>query len=164
MGILTEPEIFECLVANFRGAAEDCDLLAVSPRKGPAYRRLCERLELIIGACRQAAYWRQDTRWLEIEAYMKEAHVRAGHWLRGVKLPDGQRVVYAAAHQYPLFRKLAEKLRDGLRKAEEFRDKATGRVGIILPELLPAPTRTEGRQVQVMLPSSMLVPQEVTFQ
>lgn len=142
MGNLTEAEIFDCLSTNFRLAAEDCDKLAKLPRKGPTYRSLRDKLELIEGACRQAAYFRQDSRWLQIGLFMAEAHKRAGDWLRGIKVP-GQpvRVKIAPGHMHPLFTKLAENLRAAQARADEFKTKATGKIGTILPEAQPAPHR-----------------------
>jgi hypothetical protein len=134
MGRLTEPEIFACLSENFVLAAQYCDDLSRLPRKGPSYKALRECLSLIEGAARQAAYWRQDTRWLQIGLYVEEAHKRAGGWLRGYKLPNGQRVTIREGQLHPLFVKLAENLRAGHRKAEQFRTKATGRIGTLLPK------------------------------
>lgn len=142
MGNLTEPEIFDCLATNFRLAAEDCDKLARLPRKGRAYSSLRDKLELIEGACRQAAYWRQDSRWLQIGLFMAEAHKRAGDWLRGIKVEGSPvRVKIAPGHMHPLFTKLAEHLRAAQVRAEEFRTKATGKIGTILPEVAAAPHR-----------------------
>ena len=83
----------------------------------------------------------QDTRWLRIGMLMAEAHKRAGEWLRGVKMPNGMRVKLAEGHLHPCFVGLAENLRAGHRKAEEFRTRATGRVGMILPGIRPGPRR-----------------------
>lgn len=171
MSALTEAEIFECLSANFKLAAEHCDDLAKLPRKGPTYRKLCDELLLIEGACRQAGYWRQDARWFHFGLMMEEAHKRAGGWLRGIKGPNGVPVKLAPGHIHPLFAKLAENLRAGHAKAEEFRTKATGRVGMILPIPQTPPTRTQDRQVQVLLPpgmrstpSGLIVPQGTAIQ
>lgn len=156
MGNLTEREIFDCLSTNFRLAAEACEKLAVSPRTGPTYAILREKLELIEGACRQAAVWRQDTRWLAIGMAMAEAHKRAGGWLRGVKV-GGVTVKLADGHRHPLFLKLAENLRAGERKSIELRDKKTGRVGMILP----TPGRAERRDVVPVgwrRPSGIIIP------
>lgn len=142
MGQLTEQEIFDCLSTNFRLAAEDCEKLAKLPRKGPTYSSFRDKLELLEGACRQAAAWREDSRWLTIGLYMAECHKRAGDWLRGIKVaPDRPRVKIAPGHMHPLFQKLAEHLREAHAKAEEFRTKATGKMGTILPEVQAAPHR-----------------------
>ena len=160
MGNLTEIEIFSCLSENFRLAAEDCDKLAKLPRKGRSYSSLRDKLELLEGACRQAAVWRQDTRWLSIGMFMGECHKRAGEWLRGVKVPGGPRVKLAPGHIHPLFMKLAENLRAAEARAEEFRTKATGRVGMILPDAAPAPHR-DTVPVGWTRPSGLIIPDGV---
>ncbi len=158
MGKLTESEIFDCLSTNFRLAAEDCEKLAVSPRKGPTYVDLRDKLELLEGACRQASVWRQDTRWLAIGMAMAEAHKRAGEWLRGIKIKGVPgRVKVAPGHMHPLFLKLAENLRLGHRKAEELRTKRTGRVGMILPEMGRAPLR-DTTPIGWRRPSGLIIP------
>jgi hypothetical protein len=157
MGDLTESEIFDCLTDNFRKAASLCEDLARHPRKGPIYRELRDSLKLIEGACRQASAWREDTRWLRIGLLMAEAHKRAGDWLRGIKLPNGQRVKLAEGHLHPCFVGLAENLRAGERKAEEFRTRATGRLGMILPIEQPGPHR-DSRPVGYRRASGLIVP------
>jgi len=160
MGNLTEPEIFSCLSENFRLAAEDCDKLAKLPRKGPTYARLRDKLELLEGACRQAAMWRGDARWLQIGLMMAECHRRAGEWLRGIKVPNGPRVKLAPGHIHPLFTKLAENLRAAQVRAEEFRTKATGTVGPILPAVQAAPHR-DTKPVGWTRPSGLIIPDGV---
>ena len=139
MGALTETEIFACLAENLTLAAEECERLAVLPAAGPTYNSLRHRLRLIEGACRQASAWREDTRWLPIGLMMHEAHDRAGNWLRGF-------------HPRKLFLKLAENLRALAHIADDLRTKATGTVGMILPDPLSSPIRTQDRPVQVALP------------
>ena len=139
MGALTETEIFACLAENLTLAAEECERLAVLPAAGPTYNSLRHRLRLIEGACRQASAWREDTRWLPIGLMMHEAHERAGNWLRGF-------------HPRKLFLKLAENLRALAHIADDLRTKATGTVGMILPDVLSSPIRTQDRPVQVALP------------
>ena len=142
MGALTEQEIFSCLSENFRLAAEDCEKLARVPRKGLIYQSLRDKLELLEGACRQAAHWRGDSRWLQIGLYMAKAHELSGEWLRGIRVtPNAPRVKIAAGHMHPLFVKLAENLRAAQAKAEEYRTKATGKMGTILPAVQAAPHR-----------------------
>ncbi len=159
MGQLTEPEIFACLSENFRLAAEDCDKLATRPRKGRAYTSLREKLELLEGACRQAGHWRGDSRWLTIGLYMAECHKRAGEWLRGIKVPGQDvRVKIAPGHIHPLFTRLAEQLRAAQAKADEFRTKATGKSGTILPEMAPAPHRDTVPVGWRQSPGGLIVP------
>jgi hypothetical protein len=157
MGALSEPEIFSCLTENCRMAAEHAEFLASSPRVGPTYRLLRDELELIEGACRQAAHWREDTRWLKIGLAMEHAHKNAGEWLRGIKNGPGPRIPLAPGHKHPLFMKLAETLRALHKMTDDLRDKATGRVGMILPEVQKAPMRTQGRPMQVLMPPSVQV-------
>lgn len=134
MGALTEREIFSCLSENFRLAAESCDELARVPAKGPVYLKLREQLKLIEGACRQAAYWRGDSRWLRVGLLMAEAHKRAGGWLRGIKdSKTGRTIKVAPGHLHPLFVMLGDNLRQARASAERLRTAATGRVGLILP-------------------------------
>ncbi len=142
MGQLTEAEIFDCLKSNLRLAAQSCDQLAVLPRKGPTYAKLRQQLRLVEGACRQAAFWRGgDARWLKIGLCMAEAHKRAGDWLRGVKGPDGKRVMVAPGQIHPLFTKLADNLRAAYAAAERYRTQRTNKIGPILPIPGQAPHR-----------------------
>lgn len=141
MAKLTELEIFDCLETNFRLASEHCEDLAKLPRKGPTYKNLIEELKLIEGACRQAAVWREDSRWLRLGLMMEEAHKRAGDWLRGIAQPHGGRIPIAEGVKHPLFMKLAENLRAGLVRAQETRHKATCTLGAILPTVMPGPHR-----------------------
>lgn len=164
MGQLTEAEIFDCLTTNFRLAAEDCEKLARSPRKGPTYQSLRDKLELLEGACRQASVWRQDTRWLDIGLYMAKAHDLSLEWLRGIRAGPGlPRVKLAPGHIHPLFVKLAENLRAAQAKAEQFRTKATGKIGTILPDMQRAPLR-DTNPVGWRRPSGLIVPAGVTVQ
>ena len=142
MGDLTEREIFDCLETNFRLAAEDAEKLATTPRRGPIYHEFRAKLELIGGACRQAAYWRQDSRWFQFDAWAHAVHQACGEWLRGIKPKDGgPRVKLAEGQLHPNFRAAANRLRVMHAIAIEFRDKATGKVGMILPVAQRAPHR-----------------------
>lgn len=126
MGFLTENEIFDCLRTNFRLAAEHCDALAVLPAKGPTYNLFRHELKLIEGACRQASAWREDTRWLPIGLMMHETHQRVGNWLR-------------ARQPGILFARMAENLRNLEIAAINMQTKATGRIGMILPDAYTRP-------------------------
>ena len=162
MGALTEAEIFSCLSENFRLAAEDCDKLATRPRKGPTYQALRDKLELLEGACRQAAYWRQDARWLRIGLFMEECHKRAGEWLRGVKVEGMKvRVKLAPGHLHPNFVELAKHLRAAEARSIEFRDKATGKNGTILPRPRPAPHRDTSPVGWRRASGGLIVPESV---
>ena len=127
MSDLSEVQILGCLRENFRLAAEDCDRLARGER-GPVYTRLRRELKLLEGACRQLTYYREDTRWLKVGLQMAQVQERSGRWLR--ERQPGWR-----------FAKLAEILRAGQKSAEALATKATGKLGVILPEALPAPHR-----------------------
>lgn len=134
MGQPTEQEIFDCLATNFRLAAQNCEKLAKSPKRGQIYLQFREQLGLIEGAARQAGYYRGgDARWLQIGLMVAEAHRRAGDWLRGVKQPGGGYRPIPEGKKHPLFMKLAEVLRAGQRKAEDLRTKRVNRTGPILP-------------------------------
>jgi hypothetical protein len=163
MGALTEAEIFDCLTDNFKRAANLCEQLARNPRRGPIYRELRTSLKLIEGACRQASAWREDTRWLKIGLLMADAHKRAGDWLRGVKMANGGRMKLAEGHLHPCFLGLADNLRAGARKAEEFRHAATGRAGMILPTVQHGPHR-DTVPVGWRRPSGLIVPNNVSVQ
>lgn len=147
MSELTEAEILDCMKTNFRLAAEHAEAIARFPMAGPTYNLLRQELRLIAGAARQMSTWRQDAAWLDIAWYMEEAHNWAGEWLR-------------RHYPRPLFRKLAEYLRMGLRGAERLETRRTGIAGPRLPAPQAAPGATSGRAVQVTLPSGLIVPAE----
>ncbi|MBB3453903.1 hypothetical protein FHT86_002159 [Rhizobium sp. BK313] len=128
MSDLTEVEIFDCLTDNFKKAIQHCEDLAVKPAKGPTYSTLRNELKLIEGASRQAAHWREDSRWLQIGLLVSEAHKRAGNWLR-------------AKQPAKLFLLLAKALIVAQANAEDIRTRATGRRGAILPDVMPGPHR-----------------------
>lgn len=152
MDALNETQLLGRLVENFRLAAEDCDALAVLPAKGPTYDKLRKRLKVVEDDCRMVGSLRADARWLQIGLMMAATHRMAGDWLRGLKGDDGIRRRIPAGTMHPLFVKLAENLRAAMISAQNLRTKATGRTGPILPKPLPAPTRTQGRQIQVLMP------------
>ena len=132
---LTEAEILDQLRRNVRQAAEHCEDLAVLPQFGPTYRAMREELSLIEGCCRQMAAWRGDARWLPLGLWAEECHKRSQHWLR---------------YHFPrkLFLKLGENLRALQRGMELVEQKATGKLGPIVPKPMPGPLR-QGRPVQV---------------
>ena len=158
MGALTENEIFSCLSDNFRSAAESCEALARLPKKGPTYLKFRNELKLLEGACRQAAYWRSDSRWLQIGLYMEECHKRAGDWLRGIKQPNGGRRPIPQGKLHPLFVKLAENLRSGQAQADCLRTAKTGTRGPILPKAGPAPHRDTRPVGYTKTPGGIIIP------
>lgn len=155
MSALTEVEIFSQMTTSFRLAIELCEDLASLPLKGPTYNRFRKEIRLIEGCCKQACTWREDTRWLNFALLMAEVHKRAGDWLRGIKNEDGSRTKIADGTLHPAFNHLAENMRAMLKLAEKTKTEATKRLGMILPEMQAAPTRTQGRPMQVLLPPGM---------
>src|SRR5258708_1037730 len=83
MANLTENEILDCLIPNYREAAEHCGLLAKLPAQGTTYVKLRENLKLLEGAARQMLMWRQDGRWLKVANDCARCHQICGDWLRG---------------------------------------------------------------------------------
>ncbi len=164
MGALTETEIFDCLATNFRLAAEAADALAILPLKGESYDKLRKALRLVEGACKQACVWREDARWLPIGQQMAECHQRAGDWLRGVKMPDGTRRRINAGELHPCFKTLADMLRAFSVMARDLKNKATGRVGMILPKALPAPHRDTRPVGFRRSPGGLFVPEGAALQ
>ena len=158
MGALTEAEIFDCMAENLRKAIYHARELAVSPRKGPAFIAFRAELKLVEGACRQAAVWRQDTRWYPLGVMMEDVHQRAKEWLRGVvDTETGQRRMIPEGVKHPLFTKLADNLESLLANVEQLRTKATGRMGMILPVERPGPHRQTRDAYKVMLPPGMAI-------
>jgi hypothetical protein len=161
LGDLTEREIFDCLEENFRLAAQNAEKLAHVPNKGPVYAQFRSNHALIEGACRQANYWRQDTRWLAIAKWCGVVHQTCGDWLRGIKVKGGPRIKLAPGHLHPNFMRAKARLEACHRVAIAFRDKKTNTVGMILPEVLPGPhrdTRPVGwsqTQGGLLIPSGM---------
>lgn len=151
MSDLTAREVFERLVTSFREAAEHCEALAVQINrvKGQRYVRLREHLLLIEGASRQAAFYRDDWRWLQIGQFAAECHKRCGDWLR-------------FKTKGPMFQKCAENMRMMQKAAEEMRDAATGVRGAILPE--QPKYDPENRSVQVRTPGGIILPDGATLQ
>ena len=156
MGALSESEIFDCMADSLRKAIDHCEQLAVKPLRGPIYNQFRQELKLVEGCCRQASSWREDTRWLPIGLLMEQCHQKAGEWLRGVVDPaTKQRVPVPEGQKHPLFVSLAQNLRGILKGVEDLRTKRAGQMGMILPPMPRAETRTHGRQIQVALPSGM---------
>lgn len=120
----TEQEILDRLMTSFREAAECCDQLAVSPKKGAIYRKLREHLLLIEGASRQAGHYREDMRWMQVGVDAAKCHRKAGDWLRS-----------HAPAMY--FKALATAMRKLEASTKSLRDRPTGRMGAILPVVRP---------------------------
>ena len=146
MSALSEIEIFSCLRENLRGAADDCDIIAKQPRSGEMFDRMRKRLKLAEGACRQAAYWREDSRWLQVGLKMEKAHQIARTWLHRPSVKSKK-----------LFIGLAAALRKVEKDIQRLETQRTGIMGMILPEVERAPLR-QGRPVQVITPGGLVLP------
>lgn len=157
MSILTELEIYDRLMQSFRAAEDHCRALAKQENriKGQHYNRLRTHLGLIEGCCRQAAQWREDYRWLKIGQYAAECHKRCGGWLRHRDPPK-------------YFNLLADNMQMMLKATQEMKDRATGKMGAILPEM--PKYEPENRQVHVSTPreprtaGGIIIPQGVALQ
>lgn len=158
MGRLTEREIFDRMMGCLRAAASCCAQLSVTPRHGALYDQLRKNLRLAGDACRQAATWREDTRWLNFDKQLTHCLKIAGDWLRGYKNELGHRVHLAPSEIYQLFSKLGLNLAAMHTLAEKTRDEKTGKRGMILPKV-HRETRTQGRPVAVKLPPGMMARQ-----
>lgn len=155
MGALTEREIFDRMSGCLKDAVSCCVQISRSKRRGALYDKLRKNLTLAGGCCRQAAYWRQDARWLKHDALLAECHKKAGDWLRGYKDPfSGARTMLAPKLVNELFFMLAQKLAELHNLAVDLRDKKTNRAGMILPIVKPAPG-VRHRPQAVMLPPGM---------
>ena len=141
---LTEKEVFDVITTNLRDAAENCELLAKLPAKGPTYIKLRENLQLIEGGCRQIVEFRRDMRYDLLGMRARDCHQRAGDWLRSVSAPI-------------LFFKLATALRKIRHDMERLRNARTGRRGPILPAVGRGKHR-ETRPVYIRRPSGLVMP------
>jgi len=162
MSVLTEIEIFDRMVASFKQAAEDCDVLAKRPISSPAYLSLRDELRLIEGTFQQAAFWREDERWLDIARQIPVAHRLAGEWLRGIEVESDipgaiVRQPIPAGQLHPMFVKLAEFLRWCAAKAEEMRHAKTGVMGANLRPI-PRGERNVSHSGWAATDSGLIVP------
>jgi len=147
---LRETDIFDRLITSFREAAEHCEALALQQNRitGQRYVKLREHLMLIEGACRQAAMWRDDYRWLKIGQYAADCHKKCGDWLR-------------FRTRGRMFNLCAENMRMMLKAAQQMKDQATGVRGPILPGT--PKYEPENRQVQVRT-SGLILPAGAVLQ
>lgn len=154
--VTTEVEIFDKLGEELRRTAEECRQLAWNPRRGFIYDRFRTGLKEIEGCCRQLYYWRDyDGRWLKIAWFAGEVHKTAGNWLRNSP------TVELRKEAHPKFGKLSEALDATLKDVEQIKTAATGRMGPILPIVLPGPHR-QNRPVQVKTPGGIILPAGVS--
>ena len=147
----SEVEVFSLLEDNFKSCAEKAEKLAWDPYRGFVYLQFVKQLREIEGCCIQACDHREDSRWLIIGNMMAEVHRRAGTWLRTSPTKETRDLADIR------FKKLADNLRKFALFAEELKTKATGRIGMILPEPLPGPHR-DARPVQVISPGGIIIP------
>lgn len=140
MAELTEREIKSCWRENMLGAADDCNLLMALPAQGVTYARLRDRLGLAEGACRQMCQWREDARWLYLAPRLEILRDMAMHMINQRQ----PRVLY---------KQLGQTLRQIVAFCDDLENKATGRMGMIVPEP-QALIRTESRPVQVIEPAA----------
>lgn len=134
--VLTEREIFDQLRNQLKVAAEACDHIAGRPESGIHFMRLRSALKLAEGCCRQAAYWRSDTRWLQPGIKLEQAHQRARAWLHRPTIEAKKLFVMLAA----AVRRMALDL-------AILETAATGRTGTILPK--PKRYDRENRAIQI---------------
>lgn len=144
MTVTTESEIKDCMRTNLRGVIDDCGLLAVLPMRGPTFERMRDRLQTIENCCKQMAAWRDDTRWLPIGMMMETCHQKSREWVAGIKAAG-----IIVKGDPKLFMMLQVNMKALLAMVDNLADNATGRVGMILPDPLPAPHR-ETKPVQVL--------------
>lgn len=136
--MLTEREIFDRLTQSLKRAISLCNDIARQPKSGPQFIALRAELKLVEGACRQAAVWREDTRWLAVGIKAEQAHQYARIWLDRPTVQSKK-----------LFTLLAAVLRRWFVELSAVRDSKVGRSGIILPESM-APGMPE--QPRLVLP------------
>lgn len=136
MSAETEAELLGKLKENLRHAAEHCDVLSHHPLRGFVYDRFRHDLLSIEKICNRMAYYRNgDARWLPIGMMMAEAHRRAGNWLRRSPTEDTRKAVH------PMFLKLGENLKALYAQIIALETRKTGRMGPILPVVMPGPHR-----------------------
>lgn len=151
MSMPDEKDVLQSMKESLRLAAENCERLAVHPFRGFVYDQMRKQLKEVETCCMRIGYYRGgDARWLYIAPKMHEAHLRCGHWLRNSPGEDDR------AKAVPLFRKLAEVLRSFLRTIDNLENKATGRIGAIVPK--EQHFHRENRPVAVRRPSGLIVP------
>jgi hypothetical protein len=133
---LDEHEILERLKEAFREAIEACRLTGSSAERGIHYVTFMNAMKHLEGCCRQIAWCRDDTRWMEFANLLMPAVSRAGGWIREY------RVTHLSNPAKALFDKLADMLESKLNESNDLRYNATGRTGMILPDYCP-PVRSQ---------------------
>ena len=119
--MITEHEVKERLREALKAAAADAHLLAYVPGQGPIYDAFRKRMAEAEDMCRVLGHYREDSRWFAMGGMMERAHQMTRAWV----------TIHVARKMYLL---LAEKLKDMEKSVRSLETKATGRVGMILPE------------------------------
>jgi hypothetical protein len=143
--MLTEVEIFDCMKSNLSRAAVYADHISRYPASGHSFIKMRAALKRVEGACRQAAYWRQDARWLRPGLMCEKAHQIARTWLHRPSVQSKK-----------LFTGLAAALRKMAVDIERLQTARTGQLGMILPKEQKPPTTSAS--VPVKRPSGLILP------
>lgn len=130
---LSENEIFDCLMTNFRLAGENCIILSDMKGKGKHYTELRKQLKLIEGCCTQISRLRLDYRWLPIGNQIGKAIDLSGSWIRKYRYKDDKFL-------YELFMGLAEFMAFGYSFTKSLKDEKTNTSNPILPEYMDTST------------------------
>lgn len=147
MARLTEREILGRLKESLRLSAEQARRLGNGER-GSLYPDFRRNLELVYGCTRQMAGWREDARWLAFGKHVHESRERCRRWI--VEKQPGWK-----------FLKLAEALEAALKRALDLETMATGKSGMILPEIFADPSQPQNKPVSMnglILPPSYSAP------
>lgn len=126
MGNLTETEIFDCLMSNFRMAGENCMKLATCREKGKSLTELRKQLKLIEGSLTQLSRFRLDARWLPIGIQVGKAIDLSSTWIRKYRYKNDKFL-------YELFMGLGEFMAFGYSFTQDLKSQKTGTSGPILP-------------------------------
>jgi hypothetical protein len=139
---------------NMRASIQLATDLAYKPGQGPTYSMFRDEMRSAEDCCKQAAVWRQDTRWYPLGNVIAQHAAITGKWLRGYKV-EGR--LGKTFYSRDLYLMLAENLGGLLVIMNQLKDDATGRVGPILPEVHHF-SRTQDRPMQVMVPGEARSP------
>lgn len=153
MGALTEVEIFSCLSDNLRASIQLATDLAYKPGQGPTYSDFRDEMLSAENCCKQAAVWRQDSRWYPLGNVIAQHAAITGKWLRGYKTEGREGKTFYSRDLYLL---LAENLSGLLVIMEHLKTDRTERIGAILPDIQPL-SRTQGRPMQVKSPGGVIL-------
>lgn len=152
--MLTQQEIFDCMLTHFGEAASLCEKMALSPLRGKNYKRLIEVTKLIEGCCRQACHWRENHEWALLGRDVHFLQIKYGNWIREQHHGEAAKVLFAKA---ALAMKRLQRL------AEMKKNAAHGRMGMILPVPGVGPMRQRAVQVP-RTPGGLILPQGAMLQ